>query len=226
MDVCHVSPNVNRLGVSDRLSDYALIRSCNPVMENEFIQDYRQIWPALHKFFITKTAILLFGFFIAGPSVLRGDDAIKSTGDVLEFALPTLALGMIDVNRDGEGLLQFGEAGLLALALTQGLKYSIDERRPNGGSYSFPSGHASCAFWASEFIRKRYGWEVGVPAYVAAVFVGYSRVEEKAHYTHDVLAGAAIGIGSSYLFTKPYKDWQLKAELGDGYYGLSLNKLW
>ena len=42
--------------------------------------------------------------------------------------------------------------------------------------------------------------------------MGYSRVEAREHYPHDVIAGAAIGILSSYLFTKPYKGWNL--ELG------------
>ena len=42
-------------------------------------------------------------------------------------------------------------------------KYSLDERRPNGGKESFPSGHTSISFSAAEFMRKGYGWEYGVP---------------------------------------------------------------
>jgi membrane-associated phospholipid phosphatase len=41
----------------------------------------------------------------------------------------------------------------------------------------------------------------------AATFVAYSRVESRQHYTHDVVAGAAIGIGSSLAFTRPYRGW-------------------
>ncbi len=33
-----------------------------------------------------------------------------------------------------------------------------------------------------------------VPAYAAASFVAYSRVESREHYPHDVVAGAGIGI--------------------------------
>ena len=149
-------------------------------------------------------------------------DGIKTAGDDLQYGMPAVAALMILYHMDGEGALEFGESGLLALGLTQGLKIAIDERRPNGGSNSFPSGHTSDAFWSAEFMRKRYGWEAGIPAYAAAAFVGYSRVEAKAHYVHDVLAGAAIGIGSSWIFTRPYEDWQVKAELGNGYLGLSL----
>ena len=45
-----------------------------------------------------------------------------------------------------------------------------------------------------------------------ASFVGYSRVESREHYAHDVVAGAAVGILSSCLFTKPYRGWNLELE--------------
>jgi len=73
---------------------------------------------------------------------------------------------------------------------------------------------------------KRYGWEYGVPAYAAASFVAYSRVEAREHQPHVVLAGAAIGIISSYIFTRPYKGWRVQAEAGDKYYGISLSRSW
>ncbi len=99
----------------------------------------------------------------------------------------------------------------MTLGVTYALKYSIDERRPNGGSQSFPSGHSSISFSAAEFMRKRYGWEYGAPAYAAASFVAYSRVESREHYPRDVVAGAGIGILSSFIFTKPYKGWDVSA---------------
>ena len=73
-------------------------------------------------------------------------------------------------------------------------------------------------------MRKRYGWEYGVPAYAAATFVGYSRVESKQHFTKDVVAGAGIGILSSYIFTKPYKGWNIQADAGEKYYGVRLSR--
>lgn len=170
---------------------------------------------------VRLTVLLVLGLLAVALSVVRGD-GIKTAGDDLEYGMPAVAAAMILCHDDGEGALEFGKSGLLALALTQGLKGVINEQRPNGGKYSFPSGHASDAFWSAEFMRKRYGWEVGIPAYAAAAFVGYSRVEAKAHYVHDVFAGAAIGIGSSWLFTKPYEGWHVQAELGNGYIGLAL----
>ncbi len=71
---------------------------------------------------------------------------------------------------------------------------------------SFPSGHASAAFSGASFIQKRYGWQYGIPAYLAASFVGYSRVEADQHYVEDVLAGAAIGIISTFIFADSYQE--------------------
>jgi len=87
------------------------------------------------------------------------------------------------------------------IAITYALKYSVHEERPNDeDAHSFPSGHAAVTFAGAEFIRKEYGWRWGVPAYVAATFVGFSRVNAREHYTWDVLSGAAIGVLSNHDF--------------------------
>ena len=173
-----------------------------------------------------RAMLLVLGFCVADPSAVCGADRVRTAGNVLEYAMPAAAAGMMLWHKDGEGALEFGEAGLLSVALTQGLKFTVDERRPDGGDQSFPSGHTSWAFCLAEFMRERYGWQSGLPAYAAASFVGYSRVESRSHHVHDVLAGAAIGIGSSWLFTTPYNRWQVQAELGDGCFGLGLCRRW
>src|SRR5436190_22242603 len=157
---------------------------------------------------------------------LSAADGIQTSGDVLHFVLPATAGGLTLGYRDGQGALQLGESLAVTLGVTYALKYSVDERRPNGGSQSFPSGHSSISFSAAEFMRKRYGWEYGVPAYAAASFVAYSRVESGAHYPHDVIAGAAIGIMSSYLFTRPYKGWHVELEADGKFYGISFSHSW
>lgn len=173
-----------------------------------------------------RNLLLVLGLSVVGPSDVCGGDRVETAGDILAYGLPVIAAGMTLYFKDGEGALEFGKSGLLTLALTQSLKYTVNERRPKGGKYSFPSSHTSCDFFSAEFMRERYGWKVGIPAYAAALFVGYSRVEAKAHYTHDVLAGAVIGIGSSWIFTKPYKNWQVETELGNDYFGLGLCRRW
>lgn len=154
------------------------------------------------------------------------NDGIETAGNIIQLVLPFTAGGLTLGYQDYQGTLQFGESTALALGVTYGLKYTVNETRPNGGTHSFPSGHASISFSSAEFLRKRYGWEYGLPAYAAASFVGYSRVESREHYAHDVVAGAAIGMVSSYIFTKPYKGWNVKAEAGVRYFGISVSRSW
>jgi membrane-associated phospholipid phosphatase len=178
-----------------------------------------------HKSEVAAWLLALLLCFAANTD-MRASDTIRSAGDVLQFALPATAAGLTLGYQDGKGALQFGESAALTLGATYALKYAVDERRPNGGSQSFPSAHSSISFSSAEFMRKRYGWEYGVPAYAAASFVAYSRVEAREHYAHDVVAGAAIGIASSYIFTRPYKGWQVQADAGDRYYGICLSRAW
>jgi membrane-associated phospholipid phosphatase len=157
---------------------------------------------------------------------VKASDSIETAGDVLLIILPATAAGLTVGFKDTKGALQFGESAALTLGATYGLKYAIKEERPNGGDHSFPSAHTSISFASAEFMRKRYGWKYGIPAYAAALFVAYSRVEARQHHTHDVLAGAAIGIGSSYLFTRAYEGWNIQPEAGHKYYGMRLSHIW
>ena len=175
-----------------------------------------------------RIKVLLLGMLLcfAINVPVHANDGIETAGDILSVLLPAAAAGLTVGFMDTEGMLQFGESAALTLGVSYGLKYAIDEKRPNGGDHSFPSNHASISFASAEFMRKRYGWEYGIPAYVAATFVAYSRVESKQHYTHDVIAAAAIGIGSSYLFTQPYKGWQIGLDIDHEYYGIILSRRW
>jgi membrane-associated phospholipid phosphatase len=83
--------------------------------------------------------------------------------------------------------------------VTHTVKRTINRERPNGGDYSFPSGHTSCAFQAASFLQFKYGWQVGIPAYALAAYVGWSRYYADKHYISDILAGAAVGIFMSYI---------------------------
>jgi membrane-associated phospholipid phosphatase len=174
-----------------------------------------------------KSGILslsLFIFVFSYP-VYAGDDT-ASAGNALRYLLPVAAAGMTLLHHDAPGALQFGKSSVLTAGVTYGLKQTINEHRPNGGDHSFPSGHAAISFSSAEFIRKRYGCNIGCPAYVAAVFVGVSRVASREHFLHDVLAGAAIGIASSAAFTHPYKGWYIISEGNSKGFGMLLTRLW
>ncbi len=119
-------------------------------------------------------------------------------GDVMMVMSPTYALGMTIMAKDWAGTLQLGESILAAQVASEGIKALELERRPNGGDKkSFPSGHAAGAFSGAMFVHKRYGWKPALIPYAMSLVAGWSRVEVRAHYWHDVLAGAAV----SALFT-------------------------
>lgn len=133
-------------------------------------------------------------------------NTLEKSGDVLFVTLPTIAFGTTFLKKDKEGSKQFMKGFLINLATTAGLKLLIDKERPNfENGNSFPSGHTSVTFQSASFIQKRYGWKYGLPAYVLAGFTGYTRLDADKHDLTDVIAGAVIGVGSTYLFTTPYQ---------------------
>ncbi len=115
-------------------------------------------------------------------------------------------------------LQQFGrdasESLLLATILVTGTKVAVNRTRPDGGRYSFPSGHAITAFCFAPVIQKYGGWELGIPAYALATVTAFARVEGYHHYLSDVIAGAALGIivGNAVIYTP--KDVSVSAGLG------------
>ena len=150
--------------------------------------------------------IVTFLTLILFTNLNAKDDRIEHSGDSLQIALPVIAYATTLVLGDSEGQTQFYKSFLSTFVTTHTLKYTVNEERPNGSdNKSFPSGHTSCAFQGAAFIHARYGFNYSVPAYLAASFVGYSRVYADKHYPHDVVAGAAIAIVSSFYFTTPYK---------------------
>jgi len=173
---------------------------------------------------VLAVIITLVRLAVFGGGTVSAADSIQTAGDVLQFVLPATAAGLTLGHHDGQGALQLGESLAVTLGATYALKYGIDERRPNGGRQSFPSGHASISFSSAEFMRKRYGWEYGVPAYAAASFVAYSRVESREHHPQDVVAGAGIGILSSYIFTRPYQGWNVCVESDTKSFALRMSR--
>lgn len=85
------------------------------------------------------------------------------------------------------------KATIYADMTTELLKRSFNENRPNGGKLSFPSGHATCAFAFASVISMEHTLPWAIAANTMASFVAFSRMNDNAHYLHDVVAGATIG---------------------------------
>jgi len=197
--------------------------------------------------------VLLCAMFAATPARA---DGVQTAGDLLQFVPALTGLGLtyyygadadraariaagettdpetrnlgyrLILGRDATGRAQLAEAGALTGATTLILKAAVDEKRPNGHNHSFPSGHAADAAFGAAFLQRRYGWSYGVPAYLLTGFVAWSRVESDEHFPEDVIAGAAIGIIGSYIFTRPYHGVEVTPVAGGGVYGVALRTAW
>ena len=103
-------------------------------------------------------------------------------------------------------------------------QFLVKKERPDGSdNHSFPSMHTSVSFTGAAFIQRRYGWKWGIPAYAVATYVGWSRTYAKKHDWWDVAAGAAMGIGSAYIFTRPFAqkhNLTLSPLAGDKHFGI------
>lgn len=126
-------------------------------------------------------------------------------GDVMMVMAPAYALGMTVMAHDWDGTLQLGESIIATQVASEGIKAFELERRPNGGDKkSFPSGHAAGAFSGAMFVHKRYGWKPAIIPYGMSLITGWSRVGARAHYWHDVLAGAAVSAIMTWAIVDEY----------------------
>jgi len=157
------------------------------------------------------------------------EKAIQDTGDILLYAMP-MATGLtilIKVDKQGGG--QFLKSFGTNLGATYLTKYAINKDRPEGAKdgLAFPSGHTSVTFQSASFLQRRYGLKYGIPAYLLAGFVAYSRIEgiDDRHDGWDVLGGIIIGIASTYLFTTPYQKehYKIGFRSGQGEYSISIS---
>ena len=130
----------------------------------------------------------------------------QKIGDVILFALPAATLGTSFIVGDEKGAWQFTKGLLLTVGVTYGLKYGINKQRPDmSNDNSFPSGHTSTVFHSAGYVHRRYGFKYAIPSYALAGFTAASRIDSKKHDILDVVAGAAIGLGSNLLFTTEYQ---------------------
>jgi len=127
-----------------------------------------------------------------GLGRLAGDERLAATGDDLLRAL------------------------VVAWIPVWSAKPILDVRRPNGGRYSFPSGHTATAFAAAPVFAHHGGRVLGVLAHGAAAATALGRMEDSKHHAADVLVGAAIGLIAGRLAVRA-RVARTAADRGDGF---------
>lgn len=171
--------------------------------------------------------ILLLLLITGVMQILNAKDNIQKSGDVLAALLPLAAYSTSLYLDDKQGEYSFYKSYTATMATTYILKYTVREKRPDSDATdSFPSGHTASAFGGASFIHARYGIKYAVLPYLLAAFTAYSRVHTNRHHTHDVIAGAAIALASSWYFTDKYKNIEVIPVVANDFKGLTLSYKW
>ncbi len=135
----------------------------------------------------------------------------ESAGTAVAIALPLLAGGIAVYKQDWTGVAELGVDTFATVGTAYALKNIVREERPDHSDFqSFPSDTSALAFAPAQFLWDRYGWEVGLPAYAAAGFVGWSRIDARKHRWYDVAASAGLAFGFSKIFTTRYQGRHLR----------------
>ena len=152
-----------------------------------------------------RLLLLFILFSVVLESFSQSRKGVDVSTDIAMFAPAAVGAGCALLKKDNKGLLQLGESLALQVAVSYALKYTIDKERPDGSdNHSFPSNHTGFAFAGATFLQQRYGWRLGLPAYLVGGYVAWGRIYSKRHEVWDVLAGAAVGAGSALLLTTPF----------------------
>jgi len=156
----------------------------------------------------------------------NGPDILAT--DILTGVVPLTGLAVAYFTDDTEGQKQWlrniGVNQVLTSALRLGFNETSLGRRPNGGSYGFPSGHVAVAMSGATFMGQRYGWKWGTPAYLASAYIAYVRVEEDKHHWRDVIAAGALAYGVALLTVTPENASYLAPVIGPDFLGLRFQR--
>ena len=140
---------------------------------------------------------------------------VSKTEPYVAFGVPVVMAVVGFARHDKElqkNALFVGTSVAGSFAISYGLKYIVNRDRPYvaypdrvtphslEGAPSFPSGHTASAFALATSLSMTYPkWYVIAPSALWACSVGVSRLYEGVHYPSDVIAGAAIGVGTTFL---------------------------
>lgn len=174
------------------------------------------------RYLLICAAIALLSLHAVPANAGDGPDVVAT--DILTAVVPLTGLAVAYFTDDIEGQKQWlrntGVNQILTTALRVGFNETSLGERPNGHPYGFPSGHQAFITSGAAFLGERYGWKWGTPAYMAAAYVAYVRVEEDKHHWRDVLASGALAYGVALLTVTPENATYLAPVIGPDFLGL------
>lgn len=144
----------------------------------------------------------------------RVDDLLQYTPTLINIGLSVAHPN--PVNRNAK-IGRFVIGTVAYASITKVIKWTVNETRPNGGEYAFPSGHTATAFFGAHLLAKEIKKEKPVLAYAGyglATATGLLRLANHEHWVSDVLVGAGIGVAAAelsyYLYPKIQEKWLKK----------------
>jgi hypothetical protein len=160
--------------------------------------------------FLIATAILLISAFAEAGKSRRSP--LRSFGDVMQIVNP-VASSLLSSQEKGFGHHAFiyGQTWITmhAIKLVSDKSKWAPSKRPSitdkRDRYDgMPSGHTASAWVAAAYVRtfsEDYSY-LSVPLYITAAITGYSRVYSKEHTWGQVISGAALAEGMTWMNSK------------------------
>lgn len=174
------------------------------------------------KYLLICVMVAVLGLHAVSATAGNGPDVVAT--DILTAVVPLTGLAVAYFTDDREGekewLRNTGVNQVLISALRLGFNETSLGERPNGHPYGFPSGHQAFIMSGATFLGERYGWKWGTPAYMAAAYVAYVRVDEDKHHWRDILASSVLAYGVAKLTVTPENATCLAPIIGPDFLGL------
>ena len=138
------------------------------------------------------------GLYQASKGVkLRFDDYVQYVP--VAFYLTLDYMGLKAKHSFGERVVVAAVTYIAVTAISQGLKYTVREPRPDTGTRnSFPSGHTLGSFNGAISIFL-YNKKWGTAALVLATLIAFSRMYVYVHFPTDIIGGILLATGCAIL---------------------------
>lgn len=152
------------------------------------------------------------------------DPVFKTASFVGDFSAIWHVIGIgravIDPSAIRQSLAMSALIGAESLIVNQGIKRLFRRVRPTvsgdprypvrrPSTSSFPSGHASAAFFAASILTTATGRPLAPVWYSTAGVVAVSRAYVRIHHPSDVIGGAVLGVALGAVGSRVFSAWLL-----------------